>query len=289
MFDQFRLEKPLTSRIDHLVIDVGERIDEAEREYRALGFNLTERGYHSLGSANHLAVFSDCYLELLGITSDVREKRPELFGFPEGLNGVVFASDDVRQVYSELIARDIKVEQPISFSRCVKLAYGVEHAHFELVRLIRERSRFGRISFCHHLTPALVTRKEDQVHPNGAFAISNILIAVVQPERSLDLFRRILGDNSYITKQGNSWRISVGGCTLSLVSSEPADPELKAIWPEPRHRAEYVAVITLRTRSIARTATTIAKNNVRGTHLYPNQILVAGSSAFNVGLRFVEE
>ena len=53
-------------RIDHVVVDVRDRIDEAERRYRALGFNLTQRGRHSLGSVNHLAMLDPDYVELLG-------------------------------------------------------------------------------------------------------------------------------------------------------------------------------------------------------------------------------
>ena len=33
--------------------------------YRRLGFTLTPRGYHTLGSMNHLAIFGTEYLELI--------------------------------------------------------------------------------------------------------------------------------------------------------------------------------------------------------------------------------
>ena len=49
---------PPSPILDHIVIDVRDRIDEAALRFGALGFQLTPRGYHSLGSSNHLAIFA---------------------------------------------------------------------------------------------------------------------------------------------------------------------------------------------------------------------------------------
>ena len=54
-----RLGMPDTSpNLDHVVIDVRDRMDEAARVFARLGFQLTPRGYHTLGSTNHLAMFA---------------------------------------------------------------------------------------------------------------------------------------------------------------------------------------------------------------------------------------
>src|SRR5437763_2868128 len=73
--------------LDHVVIDVRDRIDEAMRCFQSLGFNLTPRGRHTLGSVNHLAMFATDYLELLGFAGDA--VRAEIMRFPVGLNGLV--------------------------------------------------------------------------------------------------------------------------------------------------------------------------------------------------------
>jgi hypothetical protein len=75
--------------LDHVVIDVRDRIDEAMRCFSALGYQLTPRGRHTLGSVDHLAMFATDYLELLGFPKD-GETRPEITRFPAGLNGLVF-------------------------------------------------------------------------------------------------------------------------------------------------------------------------------------------------------
>lgn len=56
--------------LDHVVINVADQLDEASALFRRLGFQLSERGHHSLGSSNHLAVFNQNYLELLGWEND---------------------------------------------------------------------------------------------------------------------------------------------------------------------------------------------------------------------------
>jgi hypothetical protein len=75
--------------IDHVVIDVRDHIDEAMRCFASLGFLLTPRGRHTLGSVNHLAMFATDYLELLGFGED-GATRTELARFPRGFNGLVF-------------------------------------------------------------------------------------------------------------------------------------------------------------------------------------------------------
>ena len=53
--------------LDHVVVNVRERMDDAAALYRRLGFALTPLGRHTLGSINHLAMFGTDYMELLGV------------------------------------------------------------------------------------------------------------------------------------------------------------------------------------------------------------------------------
>ena len=85
--------------LDHVVIDVRDRIDEAAECFRSLGFQLTPRGHHTLGSVNHLAMFATDYLELLGF-AERGAIRPEIVRFPVGLNGLVFETGDADVVYA---------------------------------------------------------------------------------------------------------------------------------------------------------------------------------------------
>ena len=42
--------------LDHVVVNVRDRIDAGLETYNRLGFTMTPRGYHTLGSMNHLAI-----------------------------------------------------------------------------------------------------------------------------------------------------------------------------------------------------------------------------------------
>jgi hypothetical protein len=72
---------PPSPIFDHIVIDVRDRIDEAAQRFAQLGFQLTSRGHHTLGSSNHLALFATDYLELLGFGAG-GASRAEIQPFP---------------------------------------------------------------------------------------------------------------------------------------------------------------------------------------------------------------
>ncbi len=181
-------------RIDHVVVDVGDRMDEAAHCYRRLGFQLTERAYHSLGSANHLAILDPDYVELLGPGDG---KRAELADFPVGLNGLVFAMQDADALHEILRDRGLPVEPVQSFTRGVQLPDGRQgEARFNVVRLTPRSVFDGRVYFCEHLTPEMVWRPEWQTHPNGALGIARVAIASSAPDRIADVFDRMFGSGA---------------------------------------------------------------------------------------------
>ena len=72
---------PTPPKLDHTVINVGYQMDEAQQRFQALGFYLTERGFHSFGSINHTMMFGTDYLELIGLPATTKGKisgRPDV-------------------------------------------------------------------------------------------------------------------------------------------------------------------------------------------------------------------
>ncbi len=63
------------ARLDHTVINVKFEMDKAQGLFGDLGFFLTDRGYHTLGSINHLMMFGTDYLELLGLPPGAENPR----------------------------------------------------------------------------------------------------------------------------------------------------------------------------------------------------------------------
>ena len=137
---------PLPSPVlDHVVIDVRDRMDEAASAFAGLGFVLTPRGHHTLGSMNHLAMFATDYLELLGF-GEGGASRPELAPFPIGLNGLVFKTDDADTVHAHARAAGLPILPVQTFSRPVELDGRRQDARFRTTRLDPKKIAIGRAS-----------------------------------------------------------------------------------------------------------------------------------------------
>lgn len=120
---------PPSPILDHIVIDVRDRIDEAAQCFTTLGFQLTPRGYHTLGSSNHVAIFATDYPEVLGFGAD-GAARPEIEPFSIGLNGLVFKADDAERIYQYALAAGLPIRPVQSFSCPVTLAGETRDARF---------------------------------------------------------------------------------------------------------------------------------------------------------------
>jgi hypothetical protein len=273
--------------LDHLVVDVGSELDAAAADYRALGFTLTERGRHSLGSANHLAVFESNYLELLSPGPTGGPIREELLGFAPGLNGLVLATDDAEAQARDLRARGVRVREPQSFSRPVRLADGaVREARFRTVHLAGDEAPFGRLYFCQHLTRDLVWRPEWQTHPNGAREITGILLCAADPEATAGLFARLFDAAPAPAEEAHVLRVTAGAVAIDVASHEAAALRLGAALPAAAGRDTFLAAIRLRTQSLSRAADLVAPRT--GAVPRDGRLVVPAAAARNVALEFVE-
>jgi len=268
--------------LDHVVVNVRDRIDDGLETYRRLGFTMTPRGYHTLGSMNHLAIFGTEYLELIAAQpGDTR--RAEILEAPFGLNGLVFGTEDSAAVHAALHAAGVPVEPPLQFSRPVELKDGPRDATFRTVRLTPGTVHAGRIYFCHHFTRELVWRDEWRNHANGAIGVARAVIAARDPSVLGALFARMFGEDAV--------RSSIAGCSLAvglsrfdIVTPTALHHQFGDACPDSLGRDEYMAALTIRTRSLERTATALAR--VPGVYRGTDRIVVPASEAFGVTLEF---
>lgn len=273
--------------LDHLVVDVGPALDAAAATYRALGFTLTERGRHSLGSSNHLAMFETNYLELLSAGPTGAPIREELVGFGPGLNGLVLATDDADARARDLRARGVRIREPQSFSRPVRLADGeTRDARFRTVHLAREEVPFGRLYFCQHETRDLVWRPEWQTHPNGAREITGVLICAADPGATAGLFARLFDAGPASAEGGAVQRVTAGAVIIDIASRDAAARRLGPALPAAAGRETFLAAIRLRTHSLSRAADLIGPRI--GAVPRENRLVVPAAAAGNVALEFVE-
>src|ERR1700728_219908 len=166
----------MTFSLDHVVINALFDMDSAAALMSQLGFTLTPRGYHSLGSINHLMMFEGHYLELIGLPLQTEVLRREVLDSPLGLNGLVFKASDIDACISQLRESGLTMLEPQSFSRPVTID-GVEHlARFRTVRTAPQLFEAGRVYYCQHYTPELVWHRPWMSHSNGVRALSELVI-----------------------------------------------------------------------------------------------------------------
>ena len=270
--------------LDHVVIDVRDRIGEAEQYFTSLGFLLTPRGHHTLGSVNHLAMFTTDYLELLGF-GEGGAARPELMPFPPGLNGLVFKTADAEQVYRHAERARLPVLPVQSFSRPVAIDGRTSDARFRTTRLDPARIAMGRVYFCEHQTPELVWRPEWQRHPNRASAIARVVVATDDPWRTMGLFRDLFGPDAVADRDGRQV-MTAGTAEVELAPPPMVAAQFGEAAAEPAGRTEYMAALVIRVRSLSATARCLSA--VPGLRVDPHRLIVPAAAAFNTTLVFSE-
>src|SRR5215472_10717695 len=238
--------------LDHVVVNVRDRIDAGLETYRRLGFTMTPRGYHTLGSMNHLAILGSEYLELIAAAPG-ETRRAEILGAPFGLNGLVFGTENSASVYAALREAGVPVEPPLEFSRPVELADGPRDATFRTVRLTPGTVPAGRIYFCHHFTRELVWRDEWRHHANGAIGVARAVIAARNPSVLGTLFARMFGDDA-VRRSGARHSLVIGLSQFDVIEPEALAEEFADAAPAANERTEFMAALTIRTRSLDQAA-----------------------------------
>jgi hypothetical protein len=273
--------------LDHLVFDVRDRMAAGAARMAALGFQLTPLGKHSLGSANHLAVFGDDYLELLGTDVPGGALRPDIAPYPVGLNGLVFKTGDAEALSAALVSRGVPALPAQAFHRPVDLPDGTrEDARFRTVRLDRAAAFDGRVYWCEHLTPQHVWRPEWQAHPNGAVAIARVLIAARDPERQAAMFRRIFGEAAVTAAADGRVLLPCGPVTVEVAPHAAVSAELGAAAPDPAGRGDHMALVALRVRDLDATAALLCANAI-AAQACPGLLRVPAEPGLNATVDFL--
>lgn len=210
---------PADGALDHVVINVLRRMDEAADLFAALGFRLTPRGHHSLGSINHLMMTPGPYLELVGVP-ETGPQRQDVLDSPFGLNGLVVASRDADATHARLAAAGLAAGPPVAFSRPVTVDGREEAARFRTVRVPADRFPAGRLYHCEHLTPDLVWRPEWLDHPNGFSGIDALTIESPAATADARLYATVSGAPAEAVD--DAWILRLGETRIAIVPGPAA-------------------------------------------------------------------
>lgn len=272
----------LSPVIDHVVITVADRLDEARDRYARLGFDMTERGHHTLGSSNHLAIFGQDYLELLGYEPGRAPQQAGLHSEPPGLSGLVF-KPGAPDFAERLRSRGAPVGEAREFSRPVSLPEGARDARFRTAYVTDPALQSGRIFFCYHYTPELVWRDEWRRHPNGVTGVAEFVFASEAPERMGGLFRRLFGPESVRETEGGLC-LPAGPASVLVLHPEAAARRFGEIPAREEGRDRMVA-LTLRTASLEGTASLLSGQGIP-TSQHGTRLVVPPAEAAGLALAF---
>lgn len=240
--------------LDHLVVNAMFDIDAAAACFTELGFALTPRGYHSLGSVNHLMMFDDHYLELVGLPAGSTRLRREILESRLGIDGLVFRTDDARSTHARLVAARINTAEPQSFSRPVAID-GIEQlAKFATTRLEPGELPAGRVYFCEHLTPQWVFRDEWAEHPNCAKRLAELVVVSAQPHAEAQRYALIAGEGSVTAApDGAGVHLSLQGFGLHFVDETGYRARYGPLACHAADRASYFGALIVETTDLPST------------------------------------
>ncbi|MDH1086584.1 VOC family protein [Pantoea brenneri] len=267
--------------LDH----AADQLDAASALFRRLGFQLTERGHHSLGSSNHLAVFGENYLELLGYEPGKAARRADLWQAPLGLSGLVWKSSEADSEYQHLQRQDLDGDPPASFHRPVTLPDGaVTEARFRTVRLRPSLIPNGRSFFCQHLTPEAVWQPAWQAHPNGVRNISEFVIVAQDPALSAQVYSHLFGSGKIIACPEGAFVLRAGAATVRFASADYAQQRFGPL-PEDYDGSARMVALGFVTDDLTKVTTALLAGDV-SFEQQSEAILVESGQGFHLALRF---
>lgn len=285
--------------LDHPLV-VTDNIDTLTERYRRLGFAPTKRGVHPWGTTNHLILFPDNFIELLGIADADLLDEPSDTGFrfgrfiaraldrSEGIAMLALHSDNIATDTKALADRALEPDGTVNFRRAVTLPDGTEdEAAFSLAMLIdNERPRLSYF-LCQQHRPELLSAPEWMDHPNGAHAITRITYAVGEPFAVWSRFRQIWGEPALTDVDGGFIVTTTGGQILVLDRMTIENRYFQTPLPQGWREDACAVAITIRVRSLHALHIHMLTANVPFL-LKDDAMHIAPRDAGNVILEFVE-
>lgn len=272
------------SGIDHVVIAVRD-LDRAQAVFERLGFTLTPRGVHTLGSQNHCVMFERDYFELLAPprAHPAMQYYNDFLARGDGLAAIALATDDANAAHAALRADGIEAEAPLDFARPVQLPGGARDAAFRIVQLPREQTPGCRTFLCQHFTRDVVWRPEYQRHALGATGLAAVAVVVEDPTRAAPRYAQIFDTRPATIAEG--LRIDTGSAPLALVARGKLGRRLTGAELPARPRP-FVAALFIRVADRAAAADHLRKGGFAPVALQDGSYAVHAHDACGVTLVF---
>ncbi len=161
----------MATGLDHVGIAVPD-LDVAAAAFEALGFQVTPTAPHLPGgvTGNRCVMLRHGYLELLAVIDPAGRSATvaKFLSRYQGIHVISLATDDAETAGTRLGREVIRSERPTDDGM----------ARFARVALT---DLTPRLQLIQHLTPDIVWRPADCVHPNGAQALVSVVMTAETP------------------------------------------------------------------------------------------------------------
>lgn len=273
--------RPHLQGIDHVVLLVRD-LDKAQHAFMRMGFALTPRGFHTLGSQNHCLMFGSDYVELLAVPRPhpAMQYFTDFLAAGEGLGAIALATDDAASLHASVAADGYAADAPLDFSRPVQ---GLGDARFRIVQLPPEASPGCRLFACQHFTREVVWRPEHMRHANGATQIAAVAVVAEDPEAAAGRYGRLLGARPQNIEEG--LLVQTGSAPIAVASRWKLGHRLHGVGLPLRPRP-LVAALFIRVADRAATAKVLRRNGLDPVALADGAFAVSAQDAHGVAVVF---
>ena len=177
---------------DHLVIMARDQMSVLAKQFSDLGFHLSAKSAHNLGSSNQLIVLDSTYIEILGWETGTESQRAEIANLPFGLDALVFRTTNAEACCNALKEAGFAPNAVQDLSRPAQVGNEIKQAFFKTVRFSQQPIEGLRIYFCEHVTPNFVWVNADQQHPNQLNHLQSITLGSANPVETFFILQKLL-------------------------------------------------------------------------------------------------
>ena len=164
------------------------------------------------GTGNMTVMFRRGYVEILFKTSETPLAREFDAALERhaGLHLVAFAVADAAEAHARLGASGFRVRPLVQMQRPVDTETGRATAAFTIARVEPGIMPEGRIQVLTHRTEQAVWQPRWLTHPNGAVALTDVVIAVANVDEAAQRFARFTGRPVIVNAQGRAVALDRG-------------------------------------------------------------------------------
>lgn len=207
-----------------------------------LGVDAATGQARPLGQRSCHVVLGRGYVELTSVdTPSPTHHLATWLARGAGLHILALGSDAIAAQQARCAAAGLAVTAPARATR--RIEYGARHgdARFEWFMFAPRETPEGLLCYAHNETPELVYQASVQAHPNGAEALTEVVLLCADLVATRSRWQRLLG----VLPNGgpHEARFGLGGGDITLCDAAGARARFGALAPDPAAGDRFVAAV----------------------------------------------